>query len=79
MSCKEPRSGENLSILLADSKEITRRTGCERHGFIRTYVRTGSSLLVEVSATQGFPLQGSIGHRKQGKRGMRGGRAAQAV
>ena len=79
MLCKELKSEKNLSVLLADSKEITQRTDCERHGFIRTYVHTGSGLLVEVSTTQGFPLQGNMGYRKQGKWGMQGGRAAQAA
>lgn len=39
---------ENLRVLFVDSKEITWRTGCESHGFIRTYVHTGGGLPVKL-------------------------------
>lgn len=53
---------ENFSVLLASSKEITWRIGCERHGFIKIYMdmagqgEGSGGTAGEVSATQAFLL-----------------------
>lgn len=48
---------ENLRVLLAEYNEVKQRTGCEKHGFIRTYVHASGGQRVKFTATVGVASQ----------------------
>lgn len=52
-------------IMLANSKEITRRAGCKRQGWFRIYVRAGGGQPGKFSTTQTFSVQGDIEYRNR--------------